>query len=707
MDYAARRPRSTRGACSSVSPCVDVVAFSPASLSRDLGHWCGLASVRVFAPSPNREIEPLPLEDDNTVRKRPSARLPRARVQCAVGATYCRRRPRSSIASTSAAHPTDVTMAAAPDGNVQQLQQQQQGGLGGGSASAQQDRASPSSSSSAPPLRLTIKNPARAFADFECAVPEGWTVRDVKAMLARDYEGKPKADEQKLIFAGKVLEDAKPLSDYIDAARASACACDDASASDDADEPREEASFKIHLVVRSFMCAKPAADAPATPSPSTPAAPALAPSTAPTSTPARSPASEMPSPQYPAATPRVGEATPPPSTNPMLANPVLASAYEAALRAILTEAARDPANAAGTQPASPWWHGTAMQHGGGPWTTPPPSTPASSAGASPYVFTPPVPMQLPVPVISPIAFYPAVPPGAPHPMHHSMGGFSAHGQTPPHAHAHPHAHGAWPNAAPLDASAQSAHAHVHGGTGLRARHPPRAPASGDERGEEADGGARGQGADAGGVALRGLREPAPAPAWWRHYINVKLLIKLLFLGLALNGESSPQRILLTGAIFFVVYLQQMGVFNSNGPLVHKFCVWYDAVFGDNDATPNEGEGSPGDGGGEGNGGEGASADAAHTQQQEENASPTVRTPSTSGEEAVSGGPAIAAGASGRQGSDGVGYAVHRATREVQGFLVALLASLVPSFTAETFAQQTQARRAAAMRRAARERPHQD
>ena len=46
-------------------------------------------------------------------------------------------------------------------------------------------------------------------------VPWDWTVGDLKNKLMREYEGRPEAEEQKLIFSGKVLQNAQVLRDVV------------------------------------------------------------------------------------------------------------------------------------------------------------------------------------------------------------------------------------------------------------------------------------------------------------------------------------------------------------------------------------------------------------------------------------------------------------------------------------------------------------
>ena len=78
-------------------------------------------------------------------------------------------------------------------------------------------------------------------------VPWDWTVGDLKNKLMREYEGRPEAEEQKLIFSGKVLQNAQVLRDVVTV-----------PAREEGDEEKEndeEFSAKFHLVVRSIMCA--------------------------------------------------------------------------------------------------------------------------------------------------------------------------------------------------------------------------------------------------------------------------------------------------------------------------------------------------------------------------------------------------------------------------------------------------------------------
>jgi len=138
---------------------------------------------------------------------------------------------------------------------------------------------------------------------------------------------------------------------------------------------------------------------------------------------------------------------------------------------------------------------------------------------------------------------------------------------------------------------------------------------------------------------------------WNH-VNVQLTLKLFLLGVLINQDGSAGRLALTGFIFFFVYMQQMGIFSANGPLIQKFCALYSHVFRviDGDAAG----GSQGQGNGA-NGGTGGS-------QRRRRVNPVVRL-----------------------------------FVEVQWFFIALVASLLPSFSPESFALQQQQRA----------RPHQD
>ena len=65
-------------------------------------------------------------------------------------------------------------------------------------------------------VTLVIKNPANneGCADFSTEAPLALTVGALKLRIAREYEGHPPPNTQRLIFSGKQMNDEKIASDY-------------------------------------------------------------------------------------------------------------------------------------------------------------------------------------------------------------------------------------------------------------------------------------------------------------------------------------------------------------------------------------------------------------------------------------------------------------------------------------------------------------
>ena len=61
---------------------------------------------------------------------------------------------------------------------------------------------------------LVIKNPAQS-ADFRCKLSVQARVADLKRMLEVEYANHPAPDHQKIIFAGKLLQDDCILADLL------------------------------------------------------------------------------------------------------------------------------------------------------------------------------------------------------------------------------------------------------------------------------------------------------------------------------------------------------------------------------------------------------------------------------------------------------------------------------------------------------------
>lgn len=492
-------------------------------------------------------------------------------------------------------------------------------------------------------------------------VPWDWTVGDLKNKLMREYEGRPEAEEQKLIFSGKVLQNAQVLRDVVTV-----------PAREEGDEEKEndeEFSAKFHLVVRSIMCApsssnrtsranseastpralvgsfepegsglgervsSPEAEATASPSASWQSAATAAPVSTPQAqgpaeaVPRVAPAGftfAVPSPPAAHATPpsrdsearQEGYATPTtPSTPPTAASasaassPAFQAAYQAALRAVMTP----PGAHGGHQPAAT-----------------PPQAPVPHYPYPPgqYLYAHSPYMPYPVPV-SP--WGPFFPPPAP-----SAAGFAAH-------------------PAGFDAAAAM---FANQANLMRSHHAHFAPAAAAAGAREGTGQGGGQGVGVGGNAAAprarenglgaaegaandGRRIPRNANAnanannMW-NYINLQLTLKLFVLGIIINHDGSVGRLLLTGFIFMFVFMQQMGIFSNNGALLRKFSRWYASTFSRLDGSaPGAPPGNP--------------------------VNPLVRL-----------------------------------VVEIQWFFMALLASLLPSFSAESLTQQREAAR-----------PHQD
>jgi hypothetical protein len=110
--------------------------------------------------------------------------------------------------------------------------------------------------------QLVIKNPAQDFEDFECKIPVGWTVGNLKELLSQTYKGEPAVSEQKLIYSGKILDNKQLLSETVFKRAVAAPVDGRRPTTEDAvtccqDEKgqEEEVVAKVHLVVQSFMCA--------------------------------------------------------------------------------------------------------------------------------------------------------------------------------------------------------------------------------------------------------------------------------------------------------------------------------------------------------------------------------------------------------------------------------------------------------------------
>uniref|UniRef100_A0A6P4ENX9 LOW QUALITY PROTEIN: homocysteine-responsive endoplasmic reticulum-resident ubiquitin-like domain member 1 protein n=1 Tax=Drosophila rhopaloa TaxID=1041015 RepID=A0A6P4ENX9_DRORH len=74
------------------------------------------------------------------------------------------------------------------------------------------DRRSPPSGSS---VRLLIKSSNQQYEDLNVDSDLCWTVQRLKKQLSLVYPGKPKIQDQKLIYSGKLLDDSQKLSEVI------------------------------------------------------------------------------------------------------------------------------------------------------------------------------------------------------------------------------------------------------------------------------------------------------------------------------------------------------------------------------------------------------------------------------------------------------------------------------------------------------------
>lgn len=113
-------------------------------------------------------------------------------------------------------------------------------------------------STSSASVELIIKNAScAADTEFRTTVPLASSVRELKEQLHRSHPSKPLVDEQKIIFAGKVLDDSEGLQTHM--------------ARHDTSVP-----ITLHLVIRraSALISQPAQPRPAPPAPIPPPAPA-------------------------------------------------------------------------------------------------------------------------------------------------------------------------------------------------------------------------------------------------------------------------------------------------------------------------------------------------------------------------------------------------------------------------------------------------
>ena len=441
-----------------------------------------------------------------------------------------------------------------------------------------------------------------ARADATPQVPSSWTVGELKDLLSREYEGKPEVEEQKVIFAGKILQNEQVLSETIKSPLPRQWSSEEAGeAGDEAeDEDEDGVDAKLHLVVRSVMCTPttscsgsatttplrqdtggargPApADAASSPSPSAgttpaPATPATAATTPPAPQQSPQPARQQ---QWPAFGGGEGGVTPLPSSpfasppfapssstgpqGPADPSALMAAAYEAALRALATSS---PSTAMGVSP-----------NGGGirslePQMPPPMPYPYYYQWPSPYG---PMPM-------SPLGFWPPPP------------GFVAPSAMAPGV--HPNATGGLysPQHAYYEgATAAQAHAQAYRAAQEATSVTNAAPANATPAGE---GRAQGQPnqANPNNQNNQNNQNPNPNPIW--NYVNLQLTLKLFVLGVIINQDGSVGRLMLTGFVFLFIYMQQMGMFSANGTLVQKFCSWYASTFRRLDSARGAGPESP-------------------------------------------------------------------------------------------------------------------
>ncbi|QDZ22923.1 hypothetical protein A3770_09p54410 [Chloropicon primus] len=523
-------------------------------------------------------------------------------------------------------------------------------------------------------VRLVIKNPANAT-DFEVFCPWNCTVGGLKDKLSEEYEGRPPSSKQTLIFAGKVLRNDQVLGDTIKTPKKQAQCCGEVSCGSESDGEEENFLAKLHLVVqsapspavrsRSGSGAKaPEARRPEAGEGTLPAAAEASTSgtneevslseqsdattgglaglggvddgqvTLPT------PSFTTPSPSEPFGSPQ-GErqdlppssagaessgAQPPPQTPSQCAqpstpqtatppmSPAMSAAYDAALRAVMSSPAVTP----GQQHHPQGFHYDPRTPVMAPY-------PGYMYAPSPYS---PYPMAM-----SPWGpFFPPPPPTA--------AGFP--GYDPALLFANQanlmRAHQA--QFAPMGQNRLADRmAHMQQGparTAEEARGPGQPGRQGNApRVDAAAGNRNNNNANANGNRNGNNRNNG----FW-DYLNLQLTLKLFVLGIIINHDGSVGRLLLTAFIFMFVYMQQMGIFSSNGTLIQKFSAWYSSTF--------------------------RRLDGANANSPDAPPAPPVN-------------PLV------------------RLFIEVQWFFMALLASLLPSFSAESFMEQA----------AAQVRPHQD
>lgn len=63
-------------------------------------------------------------------------------------------------------------------------------------------------------MQIVVKNPA-VQGSFQCQLGVNKRVKDLKSLLHQNYDSRPEPSQQKLIFAGKLLQDESVLKDVL------------------------------------------------------------------------------------------------------------------------------------------------------------------------------------------------------------------------------------------------------------------------------------------------------------------------------------------------------------------------------------------------------------------------------------------------------------------------------------------------------------
>ncbi len=65
------------------------------------------------------------------------------------------------------------------------------------------------------PIKLIIRNVSSPSTDFSCEVEEMLSIGELKQLLSERYPGNPSPPSQKLIFAGRLLQEEAKLTDIL------------------------------------------------------------------------------------------------------------------------------------------------------------------------------------------------------------------------------------------------------------------------------------------------------------------------------------------------------------------------------------------------------------------------------------------------------------------------------------------------------------